>query len=307
LCKVQVTICIPSLDNLKYLRDCINQIKKSTKIPVEIIVLDLGNDGNNEYTFTGRLNSTTSPAFVNLTPTANMLNTIKISSATAGLIMLDQFKVNSSINPVSLNKTLFENCYNCSINFTFSGNNLNVLDLKFDFLGSWNFTAIARYGTLKINQTIQVFYSNFNASLPKNVNWYDVFPSSNSAKNVTPYKQTKLTPIWNVTNQAYDEKIDIYVKTNETMNVCLNVTYMNSSNQSNLADTKFKLNTTYQKILTNISVNLTAYPNKGLWNWWDLANCTSAFEIPYVYFSAICSECHFTNGTQLDRFNVITE
>src|SRR3990167_286395 len=47
--KVQVTICIPSLDNLKYLRDCIKQVKKSTKIPVEIIVLDLGNDGTSYW------------------------------------------------------------------------------------------------------------------------------------------------------------------------------------------------------------------------------------------------------------------
>ncbi len=360
-----------------------------TPSAIENVTVDLGDDGNNEYTFTGKLNSTTSPTFVNLTPTSNQLNTIKISSKTSGVIMLDQFKVNSSINPISLNKTYFENCYNCSINFTFSGNNLNVYDLKFDFLGSWNFTAIARYGTLKINKTIQVYYSNFNVSIPSGYGWYDVFPASKNSKNATPYTQNNNRPIWNISNFAYDESIDVYVKTNATMLACLNVTYGNESNRSSATINSFFLNTTYQKILNNISliniskvtqinesINITinrtvgnstilnysgiqpneesvrnnsepyyllyrnidyrinyttsnftlinisfnqsalritynhtvTIPNsKGIWNWWDLYNCSQRFYIPYIYFTSICSDCYFENGTQLDRFNKIIE
>jgi GT2 family glycosyltransferase len=41
----KVSILIASLDNIKYLRDCINLVKKNTQVPVEFIVLDLGDDG----------------------------------------------------------------------------------------------------------------------------------------------------------------------------------------------------------------------------------------------------------------------
>ncbi len=179
-----------------------------------------------------------------------------------------------------------------------------VSDLKWDFLGSWNFTAIARFGSLKINQTIQVFYSYFNVSIPSKYDWYDVFPSSFNITNVTPYTQTDFTPIWNLSNLAYDEPIDIYVKTNETMLACLNVTYVNESNRSSSSATSFILNQTYQKILTNISVNLSAYPNKGIWNWWDLYSCTQRFYLPWFYFSAICTDCYY-DITQLDYYNII--
>ncbi len=418
------------------------------------------------HTFVGGLNDTTT--FVNLTPNPNQLNTIKISSETGGIIMIDQYKLNSSINPIILNKSKFEDCSNCIINFTLSGNNLEVSDLKWDFLGSWNFTAIARYGSLVINKTIQVYYSNFNVSLPGGEEWYNVFPGSKDSKNVTPYKQKETTPIWNISNLAYDEEIDIYVKTNESLDPCFNITYTNNSrrvvsvinesfifingtpfklsnkdlinnsavvfnqtdggteigsnnytvdyadgtitlnssiftnttrinqsititldslfgnenssalefislggesvrnasapfilltknidyriseinknftlinetfNQTKIfvtynysvytsyvdgeqfginysylvygfdynTDFTFELNTSYQKIGNNISVNLIAYPSKGIWNWWNLEDCSNRFFIPWVYFSAICSECYF-DESQLDNFNII--
>ena len=271
------------------------------------ITIDLGDDGIIEFTHIGALNSTTSPIYVNLTPLNNQMNTMKISSATAGIIQVDNFKVNSSINPITLNESKFEDCSNCVINFTFSGNNLEVSDLKFDFLGSWNYTAIARFSTYKINHTIQVYYSDFNVSLPKNIDWYDVFPSSKDSKNVTPYSQTDSTPIWNVSNLAYDEPINIYVKTNTTIDSCMNITFMNSSNQSNYAtDTKFKLNTSYQKILSNISVNLTNYPSKWIWCWEDYSNCTSRYLMYPFYFVSICSDCVY-DESDLDYYNIIIE
>ncbi len=191
------------------------------------VTVDLGDDGIIDYIFIGNLSE--SIQLVNLTPRANQLNVIKISGGTPGQIQVDNFESNSSVNPVVLNITKFEDCSICSINFTFSGNSLTVFDLEFDFLGSWNYTATARALNLKINHTIQVFYSLFNLSLPFGIDFYDVFPSSKDAKNVTPFGQTSLTPIWNLTNQAYDEKIDIYVKMNETIDVCINSTWSNSS------------------------------------------------------------------------------
>ena len=143
--------------------------------------------------------------------------------------------MNSSINPISLNKTFFEDCSECIINITFSGNDLTVDGLEFDFLGSWNYTAIAHFDdgstTFTDTKIVQVYYSNFNVSLPKGVDWYNAQPGSKDSKNVTPYKQIQNTPIWNVSNLAYDREIDFYLKTNETINSCLNITYSNSSNR----------------------------------------------------------------------------
>ena len=361
------------------------------KTSIANITVDLGNDGTDDFTFIGTLNSTTGSLLVNLSPTTGILNTIKISSATPGLIQVDQFNINSSINPIVLNHADFEDCSECVINFSFSGSSITVEGLEWDFFGSWNYTAIARFGSLTISKIIQVFYSNFNNTIPSGELFYDVFPQTSSDKNVTPFTQTESRPIWNVSSLAYDEGIDIYVRTNETLNACLNITYTNNSfrqvnitNESivwingtevnlrhfNLVNDSlvafnqtsglifnsnnytveysggsitlnttagdidlnrfeigvnysilvhgfdygiqytFKLNTSYQQILSNISPDTdvfdATYSALGIWNWWGLTSCSSRFEIPYVFFSSICVDCFF-DINQLDNFNIITE
>ncbi len=195
---------------------------------IENITIDLEDDGINDWEYLEVLNSTTSPQIVNFTNFPSGYTVIKISSATPGQIQVDKFNLNNTLNPIRLNHTYLEDCSNCTINFTFDGDPISVDGLEFDFYGSWNYTAIAWSSTSIDTKTIQVYYSDFNASLPKNIEWYDVFPSSLNSSNVTPYGQTSSTPIWNITKQAYDENIDVYVKTNETVS-CLNITYSNSS------------------------------------------------------------------------------
>ena len=92
-----------------------------------------------------------------------------------------------------------------------------------------------------------MFYSKINASFPA-TKFYNVFGAIN-ASNVTPFSQNNNTPIWNITNLAYDHDIDIYVKLNESQHRCLNVTYSNSSNKSGII-----ANTSFQRILENISI-----------------------------------------------------
>ena len=43
----------------------------------------------------------------------------------------------------------------------------------------------------------------------------------------------------------------------------------------------------------------------GMWNWVDLENCTSRYEIPWFYFSAICTDCVRTDN--FDETNLIVE
>ena len=147
-----------------------------------------------------------------------------------------------------------------------------------------------------------MFYSFFNTSIGSAYDFYDVFPGSNNITNVTPYKQKDDLSIWNLSNLGYDEVNDIYVRTNETVNACLNISYNNHSNRTDPANFNFFLNTSYQKILTNITIDTS----KGIWNWWDYYSCGNRFEIPYVYFSSICTSCVFDEA-YLNELNLIIE
>jgi hypothetical protein len=91
------------------------------------------------------------------------------------------------------------------------------------------------------------------------------------------------------------------------MDTCLNVTYANSSNVSASANLRFELNTTHQKILNNLSVDIDDYgtTSKGIWNWWNLSDCTNRFELPWVYFVAICDDCVYDED-DFDNYNIIT-
>ncbi len=273
---------------------------------VENVTIDFGIK-QDIFTFTGVLNSTTSPRDVTINTTVlddynSTYTPIKISSGNSGQIQVNNLVINSSINPVSLNESRYEDCSICELNFSFAGNAIKVLDLAFDFLGSWNYTATAHFGSSSVSHKIQIYYSKFNVSLPSGIFWYDVFPASASSKNVTPDGQRKTRPIWNITSYAYDIGFDVYVKTNETLNSCFNITYGNSSNYTLGRDYEFNLNTSYQQILDNVSVS----DWKGIWNWWNLYSCSGRYYLPYVYFSAICNGCYF-DIDQLDYYNVLVE
>ena len=81
-------------------------------------------------------------------------------------------------------------------------------------------------------------------------------------------------------------------------------------NVSNASEPYVKLNrnsdyrinfTTGNFTLLNLSYNMTnlfatynfsqSTPWKGIWNWWDLTNCTRRFLIPRVEFTAYCKNC----------------
>ena len=189
-----------------------------------------------------------------------------------------------------------------------SGDTIDVSGIAFDFLGSFNYTATAQYLTYNNTHKVMVKYSKFNTSYPYNINWYDIL-FRNYDKNVSPAGQTQSRPIWNISSKAYDEPMDVYVKTNDTLDSCLNITYSNSSLNANLSygydynvDYTFKESTTYQKVLSNVDT----FDWKGVYNWWDFTNCTSIFYMPWHYFSSLCSDCYF-DINQLDYYQVIAE
>jgi len=168
---------------------------------------------------------------------------------------------------------------------------------------SVNYSIGARGASLNTFGQVQLFYSKFNTSLPNGIFFYDVFATNKNQKNATPYGQSASTPIWNFTNLAYDEPLSIYVKTNATV-ACLNITYGNTSNKTQ----GFILNTSYQRLILNVTINRTnpEITSEGSWNWYDLNNCTSRFEIPYFTFVSVCRDC-IQNSKDFDNFNLIVE
>jgi hypothetical protein len=81
----------------------------------------------------------------------------------------------------------------------------------------------------------------------------------------------------------------------------INYSYLTYGFDDNVNFT-FRLNESYQQINKNITVDNSA----GVWNWWDLYGCSNRFELPYVFFASICSDCYFQQN-MLDNFTVIIE
>lgn len=274
------------------------------------ISVDVGDDDSSDWNWTGNLNLTTSPLNVSFNETYLNIEytTIKISSDSAGLIQVNNFLLNSTINPIVLNETYFEDCSTCEITLFETGDIMNVSDLRFDFLGSWNYTAYVHYLTNTDTLNLQVKYSDFNLTYPPGYDYYDIIGTQNSS-NITPYGQTEYIPIWNATRLAYDDNIDIYVKANETPASCINITlsnnsYTNSSKDLHLFDpanayTIF-LNTSYQKIAHNVS------DSEGIWAWENWVDCGYGLNWTYFNFASICTSCVYDED-DLDFFNILVE
>lgn len=229
-----------------------------------------GVDSNTDWEYVGILNSTTSPKRVNgsindfLTyRNTYCLNTplcsypVSLITKSAGMISIDSLNLTlDSTKEINItNLTKLEPITNWNWDVGFLNGVLRFYDLSVGFKGSKNITLFAH--TIKnssiipstANLTMNVYYSKFNVTFPKNIIAYNIFAPSRNASNLTPFGQNDITPIFNVTTYAYDKSIDIFVKFNETPNKCINSTYSNSSDKLD----GFILNASFQQILTNIS------------------------------------------------------
>ena len=362
------------------------------------VSVDCGNDGDADWNYDGVLNSTRqincSVADFDTYRTNNCLNTktcnypVSLSVGSSGQIGINSINFTQSLeakpnitSEITIsNLTRYENMslFNFTLRKVIDGV-VNLYGFDFEFKGSKNITLFAHsqendtnlLGTS--NLTLSVFYSKFNSSFQKGINYYDVFPKTKDSKNITPFGQTIKTPIWNITNLAYDNDFDVYVRQNETMNCTkgneggINVTYSNSSDKNDgiIINQSFKLILTniskgeYQKEKINQTISITlnstdgvnstilnvkiidehftlrnatkpfillnrnidykvnftlgnitlinstfnntnifaSYnytiitPWKGVWNYWDLTNCTKRFIIPETEWKTYCQKC----------------
>ena len=367
-----------------------------TKGTAKNITMDCGADGDSDWNYPFELNSTTSPRIANCS--VSEFTTYRSDSCSGTLCSLPvSFSLQSagiiSINSVNLtqriedapnltlsadiiisNLTKLEHLNNWNWTFKFVNGILELSNLDIEFLGSKNITLFAHsvenssYLLGTDNVTIRVYYSKFNTSFPSRVFYYNVFAFSSNASNLSPEGQNNLTPIWNITNLAYEKDLDLYVRFNGTLNKCLNSTFSNNSNKAD----GIEVNTSFKLILSNIStigklnftvtnetinmtinstitnstllnrssirfnqttvVNYSGTPTlirdreykidwdkgnftllnstynqsrlyitynytrekvswKGIWNYWDLRNCTGRYIIPEFVFRSYCTDC----------------
>lgn len=264
------------------------------------ISIDYNDDGTTEFNFGGILNSSNSPINFSILPSSGN-RIIKISS-NPGIIEVSNFIVNSTLNPITLSNLSFENCLLCSINFSFGGGGLiSVKGIKLDFLGSKNYTvkatANSSLNVVSNTKTLIVKYSNFNFTFPGGIFYYNIFAKSKTQYNITPLGQSNSTSIYNISSLAYDDKMNLYLKTNETLNSCMNITFSNSS----LKSQGIKLNTSYQMLCANISIDGMC----NVWSYVDLSNCSSRFYLPWFHFATVCSNCTVTSLTNFSDFNLL--
>src|SRR3990167_1160032 len=143
------------------------------------------------------------------------------------------------------NTTKLENITIQNWTFSFLNGKMELYGLDEEFKGSQNRTLFAHSAVNSsdlegtANLTLRVFYIKFNSTFPKGINEmqliYPEFFNLNQS-NISIYGQTirycnssvdtkcahYSTPIFNVTNLAYDLPIDIYLYSNNTINHTIN-------------------------------------------------------------------------------------
>jgi hypothetical protein len=256
------------------------------------------------------LNSTTTPSnyMGNDTGVRNYINSscfgepyclvpITYIVGSGGILQISNMNLTRNINPVSLDTSLIQDLNTITLSPTYTGGTVTFNDIRFDFIGSKNITAIGHDGdySTSINQTIKAVASIFNISFPSGVEYWELFPKARNQSNIEPYGQNSTHGIWNVNNLGYGGNIDVYARYNESVDSC--VTNMNLRGQN------FS-----KSALTNISTlnitNLTISPQKIIDNQsssqvgnirtYTTINCSGysgGFIIPYFCFFSICSDC----------------
>ncbi|GAG40978.1 unnamed protein product, partial [marine sediment metagenome] len=205
---------------------------------------------------------------------------------------------------INLNESLIETQDNSlDINLTIEVSadlpgTVTLLNLSHVYLGDHNVSITSNVydktsGVLYETITSQVLwrYSPFLDSLPTRIDYYDVFPSSYNDKDVQPYGQKDGKPISNYTTTAKTDSIDITACLNETIDACLDIVWSPNFNQTNGSDITSTQNCTS---IINVTSDLTNTSSFGIYNFWNLTDCTTnAFKfLEYnIVYNSWCSDC----------------
>jgi len=216
-------------------------------------------DGTKEWNYTGNFNVTNNKTSNFNTSIMTYLSSctqdsdgycnmpLYFISLSAGIIQVSDIQINytSNLNPVYLNTNLMSSFLGNSTNFanipikfeSTQNGTLQIDDIRLDYRGGNDTIEIKVHNsTYTQNETINitVFYSDWDYSFPYRVNYLEFIPKSSNSKNVTPYGQTSLTPIFNITMTNYggrNANLSIYL--NESMS-CVNLSASTQGNVNNI-------------------------------------------------------------------------
>jgi hypothetical protein len=221
---------------------------------------------------------------------------INVYSVSPGIITVSNINVTYSLSGVKeiiVNDTFLQNYVNnnnglIDLTITQIGTGIvNVSNLKLNYYGgNKNITIISHTPDYNLNSShiARIYYSGWNYSLPKYIDWIEFIPGTPTSKNVTPYGQQPTKPIFNITNTAYTKNFNLSIYQNET-DSCVNITVSTSYNKS----AGYLLSNVWTE-LYNSSSYLTS---KGLWFWADFYCNQSSWQLwnPDWSFRACCDGC----------------
>lgn len=278
----------------------------------ENINVDYGADGITDFNYTGFIMNTTQInisgpsgqriiqyAYSNCNRTTGDLTCIvpvRITSARAGRIRVNNFNLTSRINPVilpahSLNKT--NNLTNMSINWT--NGHLNLSNLTIEYWGWMNVPLLFHsvFGISNFTERAYLRYSYVNFSMPQGVDGlYFPFPSNNS-KNITPFGQKNATPIFNFTHDnRHDGNITIFGPwMNESLASCITIEVSNETLHTTAKRVLFNISTTRPVVLC---ANITNGTQCKGWLRANLSNCNASAATIFgdrFRINPICGHC----------------
>ncbi len=155
--------------------------------------------------------------------------------------------------------------------------------------GDLNYESIEIYsvgsgGTIE-SFLLNHFYSDWDYEFPEHIEYLELIPRTPQTANVTPFGQTGMRPILNITSYGYSERdSDFAVYLDET-HECVNLT-MGITNET---DTLEPLNNSWK----NMTYDFSYLENFGLWMEADY-NCSySTWNLwyPDLYFKNCCVGC----------------
>jgi len=227
---------------------------------------------------------------------------IYFNSQDGGSLTLDNFSVTyiSDPNPIIISSSVISDYLENSpigyvdipITISMESGSLNVSDLRYDYAGGNDTIEVFAYeqGDESNNETLSLinYFTDWDYSLPRFIDWLEFIPRFWNSKNVTPYGQTDTTPILNISFYNYGNKnanLSIYL--NET-DSCVNLTIGINSTKS--SGTQLS-NGTWTDLLTD-----REYLNSsGLWMWADYgftgAQLNWSWWFPNTYIRACCVDC----------------
>ena len=269
------------------------------------LTIDIGNDGDTDYNYSGKINETNSPLNISLdgddfseyikincNNSVTCLVPIEFCSNTAGDLEYKDIEGGQR-----LNETVFDTDYfndsnkNVSIRFYWTNNGtINITDIDTRYYGDKSTNLTAHIGSNAFSRLINWFYSPWTLDFIPGTYYWELFPSSRTENDTQPYGQNSTHGIWKVNSSVkHSEGVNVYVKLNESLNYsCVTDNTFTGYNYTNVSYINVSL-TTSPKILFENLTNQTGY----IWTYTDI-NCSSGtqpFSIPYFCFFSICGSC----------------